>query len=62
MLQKHKKAGLRLLIGSRIQLPSKRCDFVAHFFTYIFFFIFEKEELQTHFEHISPFRIQTYLA
>ena len=55
MLQKHKRAGLRLLIGSRIQLPSKRCDFVVHFFTYIFFFIFEKEELQTHFRAYQSF-------
>ena len=59
MLQKHKKASLRLFIGSRIQLPSKRCD-LWYIFSHISYSLFLKKKHYKHIsEHISPFTIQT---
>ena len=43
-----------MLIESKNQLPSKKSDFIDHIF---YFYIFEKDELQTHFEHNRPIRI-----
>ena len=40
-------------------LQHEKSDFIAHMF---YFYIFEKEELQTRSEHNGPIKIQTYWA
>ena len=52
MLQNYKKRLGYDLIVRKTQLPSK--NMTAHIF---YFYVFEKEELQTYFEHIGPVRI-----
>ena len=47
-----RKTTLGLLIGST-KLPNKRSDSIAHIF---YFYIFEKEKLQTDFEHNGTIR------
>ena len=49
-----RKTMLGLLIGST-KLPNKRSDSIAHIF---YFYIFEKEKLQTDFKHNRTIRTQ----
>ena len=59
MLEKHKKDQARIANRKQESITKQKSDFLAHIF---YPKIFEKEDLQTHFKHLGPIRIQTYLA
>ena len=59
MLQNRKKDYDWIVNRKEKSITNLKSDFIAHIF---YFYIFVKEELQTHFEHNRPIRIQGYWA